>query len=62
MLVVALTPLGVFFFFFRIYQPEAFFIPLSSLLMVDSAFAAFGMFKNNPCMKARFPNLTPTVS
>lgn len=34
--------------------PEAFFIPLSSLLMVDSAFTAFGMFKNNPRMKARF--------
>ena len=44
--------------------PEAvfFFFPLSSLLMIDSAFTAFGMFNNNPCMKARFPNLKPTES
>lgn len=41
--------------------PEAFF-PLSTLPLVDSAFIAFGMFKNNPCMKVHFPNLKPTES
>lgn len=30
--------------------------------MADPASTAFGISKKHPCMKARFPNLTPTGS